>query len=465
MFEIVNRHADKAVPAVLGLICAAALWRVGVAAGLHIPLDPNEGWNAYHTAAAMRGGPLYPGPQEYMVNNYPPLSFYIVGTLGLLVGDNIIAGRIASLLAVAVIAAGMFAAGRRFGCSRRASIFPPLLFTTGLLLFTDYVGMDDPQLLAHAIAMGGLLVLLREPRRTSVIAAAAFLFVFALFVKHNVVALAIALAIWLWFVDRRSAFRYVLFGAGFLVAGLVLFRLAYGRSLLNVIATARLYSLDQLVSSTLQWLRWSLVPIAGLAFLVLKHRDNHYVLLCAIYGAVAMVIGLAFLGGAGVDPNVLFDADIALALSAGLVFDRLSGLRALLVPAAYAAPLIYTAVTIEEWHDPLSWTRPFQIEAATASRDIAFIAARPGPALCEMQSFCYWAGKPPAVDVFNAGQQFETGARSDAALSREIERQRFAVIQFDPDSPESLGENIHEAMDRSYRVHHSDEYGTFYVPK
>jgi hypothetical protein len=50
-------------------------------------------------------------------------------------------------------------------------------------------------------------------------------------------------------------------------------------------------------------------------------------------------------------------------------------------------------------------------------------------------------------------------------LARKIEEKRFAVIQFDPDSPESLGEGIREAMARTYRVHHNDWYGTFYVPR
>ena len=30
----------------------------------------------------------------------------------------------------------------------------------------------------------------------------------------------------------------------------------------------------------------------------------------------------------------------------------------------------------------------------------------PGPALCEMLSLCYWAGKRAEVDVFNLGQAY-----------------------------------------------------------
>ena len=100
-----------------------------------------------------------------------------------------------------------------------------------------------------------------------------------------------------------------------------------------------------------------------------------------------------------------------------------------------------------------------------ARGDIGFLAARQGPALCEMQSFCYWAHKPAAVDVFNVGQAFDAGARDDAPLVTLIEARHFSAIQFDPDSPYSLGQNVHDAIERAYRLDHEDDYGSFYVPR
>jgi len=49
-----------------------------------LPLDPNEGWNAYFADAAIHGGVLYPAADALITNNYPPLSFYLVGAAGLL---------------------------------------------------------------------------------------------------------------------------------------------------------------------------------------------------------------------------------------------------------------------------------------------------------------------------------------------------------------------------------------------
>jgi len=459
-----DRRALHVVLALLALLLAAGLWRVCAAVGLEVPLDPNEGWNAYHAAAAMGGGPLYPGPHSYMINNYPPLSFYFVGGIGLLVGDNIIAGRIVSLVSLGALAVGLYLAARRMGCRRDVSALPPLLFAGGLLLFTDYVGMNDPQMLAEAVAVAGFAILLSEPRTPWTVAGAAALFALAVFVKHNVVALALAASVWLLLHDRRGALRLVACGLGLFLAGLMIFRLVYGTGLLAQIVTARSYSLDNLIGGVSRWLRWSLIPLVGLAALAVRYRRDRYVQLCAVTATIGTLIGVALLGGTGVDPNVLFDADIALALAAALLIERLGGRRAA-AAAAYAAPLLFAAATNADWRDGASWRHPMRDEAAMARDDIAFLARRPGPAICEMPSFCYWANKPAAVDVFNIGQAFETGARSDAELTRQIEARRFAAIQFDPDSPYSLGDNVHNAVARAYRLDHADDYGAFYVRK
>jgi len=118
----------SAIAASLTLGCLAGLWRVTAVLGLRVPLDPNEGWNAYHAAAAMAGQGPYPAASSFMTDNYPPLSFYVVGALGKVFGDNIVAGRILSLLSFAVVAGGIAALARRFGCNLREAAFASLLF-------------------------------------------------------------------------------------------------------------------------------------------------------------------------------------------------------------------------------------------------------------------------------------------------------------------------------------------------
>src|SRR6201986_2503211 len=105
--------------AALGLVSLALLMRDILAITAHVPLDPNEGWNAAHALAAMAGHGLYPPPQALMVNNYTPLSFYLIGALGRH-GDMIITGRWVSLAACLAVAAGIEAVLRRMECGPRA---------------------------------------------------------------------------------------------------------------------------------------------------------------------------------------------------------------------------------------------------------------------------------------------------------------------------------------------------------
>src|SRR3981081_31218 len=59
-----------------------------------------EGWNAYFQDAAASGARLYPASDALIVNNYPPLSFYVIGLLGKGLGDDLFVGRALSLVSL-----------------------------------------------------------------------------------------------------------------------------------------------------------------------------------------------------------------------------------------------------------------------------------------------------------------------------------------------------------------------------
>jgi hypothetical protein len=104
-------------------------------------------------------------------------------------------------------------------------------------------------------------------------------------------------------------------------------------------------------------------------------------------------------------------------------------------------------------------------EAVAAKEDIAFLHTHNGPALCETLAYCYWAGKAPEVDVFNTGQQFATQSRNDNVLVRMVETHYFSAMQFDTLSPFALGSRVRQAVDRAYRIDHSNDDGVFLVPR
>lgn len=421
----------RALNVLLALACLGLLWGPVSMIGLHVPLDPNEGWNAYHSAAAMSGAALY--PDGLFFNNYPPLSFYVVGAVGWLTHDGIVAGRIVSLLSLLAVAGGIFACARRLEADADSAFLAALWFVFGLLVFTDYVAMDDPQLLGHAVATWGLYLFLRGR-----IAAAAGAMAVALAVKHNLVALPAAALIWLLIYDRRAAWKFAGMGVACSLPLL---------AFVPHLASPRLFSFAFLGSSVLAWLYWAGPALGAVA--ILPVRRDAGAALVALYAALSMLVGTAFSGGAGVDMNVWFDAAIAVSLSIAMGLARFPNLLSF----ACALPIALGYA----WADHDS--------PAKADADIAFLRAHQGPALCEMLSLCYWAGKKAEVDVFNLGQAYAAHARDEAPLLKLIEAKYFRAAEFDSLDDFALGPRVKRTLLANYRIDHKDDTGVFLVPR
>jgi hypothetical protein len=135
----------------------------------HVPLLYNEGWNAYFAVRAVTAGagPLYPPAGDLVFNNYPPLSFYLVGWVGRWVtGDMIVAGRIVALVSLLACAGLLGLCVYRLGGGWRTSAATALLLALFAAdFFPRYVAMDDPQWLGHAVMLGGLGAVARPPQR------------------------------------------------------------------------------------------------------------------------------------------------------------------------------------------------------------------------------------------------------------------------------------------------------------
>ncbi|WP_152536136.1 hypothetical protein [Mesorhizobium loti] len=132
--SFVTRRVSIMIGCLALLTALAALWPV-YRAFLNIEIDTNEGWNAYYADAAMGRMPLYASAHQLIANNYPPLSFYIVGGLGRLIGDPVLAGRLLSLAAVLVIALGVFRAVRLLGGDATSASVGALFFGATMCRF------------------------------------------------------------------------------------------------------------------------------------------------------------------------------------------------------------------------------------------------------------------------------------------------------------------------------------------
>lgn len=431
--------------AAMTLVTLALLARNILTIWVHVPLDPNEGWNGAHALAVLAGHGLYPSPQALMVNNYPPLSFYLVAGVARHGADVIVVGRWIALAAYLATAAGVAGVLQQMKCGPDAAALGALFFTTLVLVTSDYAGIDDPQLLGHAVQLGALVLLLRER-----IVAAALLFAVSLFIKHNLLALPLATGLWLLIQDRRAGIHFLLWGMAFTLTGLVLFQLGFGTSLIAQLMSPRLSSLAN-VGAALAHLWWIVLPVIAMAGLWADRTS----LFCTLYAGVALVLGLIFAAGDGVDANAFFDSGIALSLALGLVVER--GRWPMLAAASAVPLLVFLAVNFQ--NNNFFFTRDFIRQSA---RDIAFLKSRSGPALCDQLSLCLWADKGAQVDVFNIGEAIKAGARDSKVLTGMINDRSFATIQLiDRDG---LGPDVRGAIEKNYRADHSDDNGTFLVP-
>lgn len=465
-----------AIMAALAAMCLIGILRIVFTLNLPVVYGMDEGWSAFHQAEALAGQNPYPSANSLMYNVYPPLSFYVVGAFGRLFGgNNILAGRILSLLAFLVTALGIAQAVRLMGGGKQAAGFAALVFLTGLLFDHDYVGTNTPQMLAHAFGIVGLVLGLWRPRSAKVLFSAALFFVLAGFTKHNLVVQPLAVALWLLLVDRRSALTFVLCGAVLGLMACFAFQYAFGHSVWSEVNSARIWSLSFALRGITGRLPEALMPVlASLALLRWYPRD-HAVQFCLLYLAIAIVSGAYFIGGAGTGGNMLFDAEIAVALCAGLGLDKLlrSNRPSLGFAACYALPLLgvvlFTAVT---GRYPRYWLDQHAKPVTDTRLDIAFLKAQQGPILCRELALCFRAGKTAEADLWNVEQAVMLGRRDGHELRDAIAAQRYTVLQL-AGPPNVLGaatelqgpftRAIAVTIQAHYRIHHSDANGTFWV--
>ena len=426
---------------------------------LHIPINYNEGWDAGLDTRAVNpsAGPLYPGPNTWVFNNYPPLGFFIVGAAGRWIfGDMILAGRILSLLSLLSAAALTGYCARKLGASTRAGIASSLL----MLLFAcsyyrSYVAMDDPQWMAHATMLAGFALLLRRHGATGLAAgktpipqimAAAFLMTAGGFIKHNLVALPAAITLWLFWINPRAALAWCATATTALILGAGATQARFGTDAFRDILHHRRIFRPILYRQAIPGLAPLLADAIFVAAKLRRRTSGHAAIFATLFIVIATVTGIIQRMGEGVYFNAHFETIIALCMATGLALTPLTQtpIRLRLNKPAWLATLrfgpaaaaIFAASPVlgampfhlpKLWHD---FTTRYETEASWQPM-IQRIHDANGPAACEMNSLCYWAGKPLTVDFFNLTQNTITGGEREPFRAT-AEHHGFAIIQDDP---------------------------------
>lgn len=433
--------AAASLVVLLGLLAlvyfAWPLWR----AQFLLEIDQNEAWDAHWAMTAHAGIPIYQDIGTLVANNYPPLSFLVVGWLTGFGFDPVITGRVLSLAATLVAAGAIARLVSLLGGGGIAAAVGALWFVATAARFYDgYVGMADPNLVALALMLWGLAFAVAAGKRGRTAAPAFVLMAAAGFVKHTLLATPLAAFLWLLMVDRRLAIRGALAGAVVAAAGLALCILWFGHPFVAQLTAPRVTTIGRMLASLglLQWLAPGMAIALAYGWLDRRRLEARLVL---IYIAAAFTTNLLMQAGQGIALNAQFELLAASAIGTGLAFDRLATVLPRSRPLA-ATRVVILAILIARLLLSLRG-EPYLLLAspqfrdtvrqadAVAEAEAARIAAMPGNVACLIPLVCYRAGKPYVYDIFSMNQQVLNGQMTAEALQAKLAEQAISVAPVD----------------------------------
>jgi hypothetical protein len=456
----------------------------------------NEGWNVYNAQRLIDHELIYDS-EYWRINNYPIFSFLLVVGVNFVVHNLLLSGRIIALVSFFTVGILAAAAIRRFGGDRIDAVFGggcALGFC--YLVAPSWVAVDDPQTLAEALMLGGLVSYISRPRdRLSLLRTAVFVTLGG-FVKHNVLAIPLAIT---FDMAIRSPHRLSFwFGccAGLAVSCFGVTHLVAGGAFVDHLLSPRVFAWHGARYHLMKYLRLNEFPLAIILLFArpIFSRDRH---ILAAYGIISISAATIFAGFEGTSYNMFQDAAVFLAIAAGVMLHELR--RRMTAEASANARAAKFALGVA----PLLLAQPILARSPEAFAQIyrvgglleidrraersflaeaEFVSERHGPAICESLLLCYRAGQPFTLDPFNSRQLILAGKLDQNELIRRIAAKEFTVVQLRADICDDLEteschilhhcrkfsrftDDVLYSVDRYYRIDWRSQDGTFNVPK
>ena len=464
--------------AILFVFSLATLAMPAVRAFYHIDFNYNEGWNVYNTQAAMQHQPLYYPKYDWTTVNYPFLSFYFIGYASHFIGSYLMTGRLISLVALLVSSVLVGLMVKKLTGSWGPAVFAGV-FCLGLFCARDptYIAADDPQMLAHPFFLFGLCLYLGTSPSTRRIAGITSSFILGGNIKQSLVSAPLSVLSDLFATSKSKAVRFMVFGAVLVGLSIAVNMLVGGPYFISHLLTSRGYISEKLRTMSLPFYTPLGLPLVISVIWSIWQLHNRQGRVIAYYFFSSLLIGEAFAGGAGVYYNTFFDNLFAMSIIMGACLDLLwkapiphigkGGEWRFLAPV-----LLYSSVLFMfgQWGaDVPKYLSSLPEKEREFKAQVSFLAAQPGPAICESLIRCYDAGKPYVIDPFNSTRLMRLGKLDSNELVQQIAAKEYGAIQiYTPvtvRSRESFPLEVLNAIDRYYVAVVKDDGCFIYLPR
>jgi hypothetical protein len=410
-----------------------------VRAFYHFEINYVEGWDVYNVLKVVHHAPLYSARYAWTTVNYPILSYYVVAYISRFTHDYLLAGRLLSLVSLAVSCVLIGLIIQKLTDDLAASFFGGF-FCLALFcaIATRYVGMNNPQMFAQVFFLSGLLLYIAKQPTAGRIAAIALLFIVGGNIKHNLLEFPAAVFIDLCLISRRKAAQFALFSAVLLGASVMLNIKLGGPFFVSNLLSSRTYSLFDGFHDFLGNYWPILLPFAVACIWVRKNWGVRERRLICIFLIVSLMIDVAIAGGIGISINTYFGNFFAISIIMGMVLhDTRQPSSTFLIQNAvwrrripailFASLLLPLSLSGYFWF--WSGLKRMPEEQDRFDAEASFLRAQPGPAICESLLRCYYAGKEYVFDPFNGTRLARSHKLDSGEIVQKIATHQYAAIQ------------------------------------
>jgi hypothetical protein len=421
-------------------------------AAFRVEVDYNEGWNIYNAARVAHHQFLYPVAYGWQTVNYPMLSFALMAGLHHFTGDYLYTARILSLLSllgcctlVGLIVCHL--AGPHKSARTAAILAAFLCLATFCTNADPYVGMDDPQLLAHFFFLLAFFLYLRDRTNFAAITVSAALFVVAGNIKHNPIDIPLTVLVDLLLLNGMRGLPRALWFAflGLALAGVsISLNIHFGGPFfITEMLAPRIWTIAKVLDNIRNVFGPLLIPMLFAAVAAAAMLRDHKRRIAGILFFASLAVGSLFGGGLGVFINTFFSCIFAMVVVLGIVTaDLIDGryawanrrlfnipLRTCFVPTLFAW-MIIPAIVAGIWN-PVAMLRQTAASQREFNAEVAFLQQKSAPVLCESLLRCFFAGQPYVYDPFNATRLIHFHLLDPALVLNGLNSGAYSAVQLD----------------------------------